>query len=416
MSGPAFLGFGPRAELLAGVEENERRLKVWDVSQGVLAATLPTGGRGTHAAFSPDGRRLAVSTDAGVRFFDLPARVGGPVAVTPEHQVWSFGASADHSVLTALARDGTSSAPAAYRWALPPDGPAVLVSRRPTEDGTPHPVHAVSPDGQSCAFAGSWGGRDPTLDVVERPGPIEGDPAGAGGGALGTRLRVDHLVAAQFGPDGRLWVLSDDRLRETAVPPGAPAGDRPEAQWDGPVRWENDPAAARLGMAAKCLAVGRRHVLVGRRDGRLFRIDPAGPGPVTSWEVCETAIRGVALSPDETRAVVGGDRGEVRLVDLATGVVAPLPDAHRQAVPGVAFGPGLVVSGSADGRVRLWTDAGAPIAAFRLPAPVRTVHLSADGRSLLALVEAERGVRRWRLDVLFKAWADMGLADGLPPL
>jgi hypothetical protein len=42
--------------------------------------------------------------------------------------------------------------------------------------------------------------------------------------------------------------------------------------------------------------------------------------------------------------------------------------------------------------------------------PVKKVLLSDDESSLLVLVEGERAVRRWNLDVLFREWAALGLA------
>ena len=45
--------------------------------------------------------------------------------------------------------------------------------------------------------------------------------------------------------------------------------------------------------------------------------------------------------------LAGGEGGEVRLVDPATGAVTEVPDAHREAVPAVAFGRTFFVTGSA---------------------------------------------------------------------
>ena len=147
---------------------------------------------------------------------------------------------------------------------------------------------------------------------------------------------------------------------------------------------------------------------------RDVRVEPDA-GLTACWAVMDSAVPGLDLSAAGTRAVAGGERGEVRLLDLGTGAVTDLPDAHRAAVTSVAHGPRLVVTGSADRRVRLWTPGGEPIATLRMPGPVRKVLLSADESSLLVLVEGERAVRRWRLDALFREWEALGLGTGLPP-
>src|SRR6185369_338946 len=120
-------------------------------------------------------------------------------------------------------------------------------------------------------------------------------------------------------------------------------------------------------------------------DGMVVRIDPAS-GAATEWHLLSTPADGLVLSQDESRLLVGGEGGEVLLVDVETGAATAVPEAHRADVPAVAFGRHLFVTGSADRRVRLWTPDGRPLATFRMQGPVRKVLLSDDERSLLVLV------------------------------
>jgi WD40 repeat protein len=147
----------------------------------------------------------------------------------------------------------------------------------------------------------------------------------------------------------------------------------------------------------------------------VVRVD-AATGSATEWPLLTTPADGLAVSPDGTRLLVGGEDGEVRLVDIETGAATVVPDAHRADVPAVAFGRHFFVTGSADRRVRLWTLDGRPLATLRMQGPVRKVLLSDDERSLLVLVEGERAVRRWRLGDLFQEWRAHGLGGDLPPV
>jgi WD40 repeat protein len=152
---------------------------------------------------------------------------------------------------------------------------------------------------------------------------------------------------------------------------------------------------------------------VGRRDGRVFLLPAAGPTPLPR-QVFDSAVTSLALSPGEDRFLVGGERGEVVVLDVAVGGMSVLPDAHRDAVQSVAYGPGgWSVTGSADRTIKVWDAAGRPVLTLRAGGGVRKVAISSDGLLLTVLIDGERAVRRWRLDRLGVALADLGLAAGL---
>ncbi|HVK12357.1 MAG TPA: serine/threonine-protein kinase [Gemmataceae bacterium] len=368
------LAFDPAGGLMATVEEHARQVKLWDVAAGRLAAERTTPGDAPRVAVRPDGRRLAVGGRHGVAVYDVPNRVLETVGLVAEPAVTAVAASPDHTeLLLTAATDG--AVPCRLYWR----------ADRPREWLLDHwsvgPVAAYSPTARVAVY--------------------EVDPGAGGDAALaatdGKRWEPRDLQAAAFGPDGRLWILDADGLRESTPP-----------AWADRVAWRNDPDRARAGMVPRCLAVGRDRVAVGLRDGSLVVIDPA-TGAATDRPLLTTPLAGVAIAPDGRRLVAGGEAGEVRLVDAASGTATEIPEAHRGPVPAVAFGRRFFVTGSADRRVRLWTPAGEPIATLRMAGPVRKTLLSGDGRSLLVLVEGERAVRRWRLDVLFREWASLGL-------
>jgi serine/threonine protein kinase/WD40 repeat protein len=376
------LQFDPAGGLLVSTEGLDRRVKLWDVPAGRLVSEYTASGTPSRSAFTPDGRHVAVSGLHGIELFNVRNPVFDTVGVVAESSVASISASADHSFLTVV-----GDRPAVeYTWEAGANGMYRSLDEQVLGDGSPVPIADSAADGRSVLYVRQTGRRD-ILTVAGR-----GQTAGS------------SIVDARFGPDGRVWFIENHVLRcmganhksDTAV-------------------WQNDPDAADDGNNFRTIAVGRAGVFVGRRDGRLFRVAPETKG-VTGWPLFEMPVSGIALSPDESRLLVGGGGGEVRLVDLFTGEAAVVADAHRAAVPGVAYGKHFFVTGSADRRVRLWRLDGQPIATLRMRGPVRKISLSNDERSLLVLVEGERAVRRWRLDLLFQEWRNLGLADGLPEL
>jgi WD40 repeat protein len=155
-------------------------------------------------------------------------------------------------------------------------------------------------------------------------------------------------------------------------------------------------------------------VAAGGEDGqfRLLRGRDGNPGTV-----CASAgspVRGLALSPDETLAAFGTQKGAIRVVRVPSGeVVATLP-GHDDSVESAAFsGDGqLLASGCADRTVRLWRrdgDAFHELLTLRFPAAVMEVQFHPDGRRLAVLVRGEHAVRVWHLDRLRERLAAMQL-------
>jgi serine/threonine protein kinase/WD40 repeat protein len=380
------LAFDPAGGLLVSVEEHIRRVKLWDTVAGRLAAENIVLGDAIRAVFSPDGRRIAIGGRHGVDLFDIPNRVSDVVGAGGPAPVIAMAASSDHKVLWSV--DRLIEAPdKLYRQNI---GSGELV---------PTVVCKMPPSWSAMPFAEcTLNGRVAIYAHDSARSPVFLRTT------AGTQweVKAQCLQDTRVGPDGRLWTLESDRLKE---------GDITSSK--NRTVWRNDLVAMSVGMVLRTMAVGGGSVFVGRRDGRLFRIDPA-TGTASAWPLLDTPVAGLALSPDESRLLAGGEGGEVLLVDPATGKAIAIPDAHRGAVPGVAFGRHFFVTGSADRRVRLWTPSGEPIATLRMQGPVRKVLLSEDESSLLVLVEGERAVRRWKLDALFREWAALGLTNPFP--
>ncbi|NJP91369.1 hypothetical protein HCN51_18205 [Nonomuraea sp. FMUSA5-5] len=123
-----------------------KRAALWDLSKRapLRAPSLPAGVKG--GVFSPDGRRLAVTTPYGVRLWDLPSgkELGSPM-VPPADRV-AF--SPDGRFLAGVWRDG---------WVLlrRVDGETLVLNTSVTADAKAEP--RFSPDGMLLRVAGPYG-------------------------------------------------------------------------------------------------------------------------------------------------------------------------------------------------------------------------------------------------------------------
>ena len=80
-----------------------------------------------------------------------------------------------------------------------------------------------------------------------------------------------------------------------------------------------------------------------------------------------------------------------------------------------AVGPGgWSVTGSRDQAVKVWDASGQLVLTLPQARGVRRVFLSADGRTLDALADGERGLRRWDLNELRAGLVRLCLDPGLP--
>src|SRR5581483_2136741 len=85
--------------------------------------------------------------------------------------------------------------------------------------------------------------------------------------------------------------------------------------------WQNPRPDQRAGLTFYSVGVKRRWALAGRRDGRVFAFRAEGGALEASWPAARSPVTALALSPDERSALVGGEHGEVLLVDVPGGEI-----------------------------------------------------------------------------------------------
>jgi WD40 repeat protein len=119
---------------------------------------------------------------------------------------------------------------------------------------------------------------------------------------------------------------------------------------------------------------------------------------VRSFQTHVGPVFGLALSPDEHRAISGGADKTVRLWDLETGTELAKLEGHSEAVRDVAFAPDgkRVASAGQDGTLRLWdlTEKKTLRTLKGHDGAVRCVAFTPDGKRLLS-GGADRSLRVW---------------------
>ena len=219
---------------------------------------------------------------------------------------------------------------------------------------------------------------------------------------------VPRLELLRFTPDGsRLWGVHDEEVVVSWQVP----------EFKVATRWTDAIGKKLYGFKRlNALAAGNHWVAVGSEAGDVHLLSAAEGRPEHHWRGPGGGIRALALDPSETLAVLGTEKGKLRLIRVPDGaVVADLP-RHEQSVEAIVFSRDgrLLVTGSLDQTVRLWqkTETGFQLV-LSLKAPsgrITSLRLSPDQTELAILNEPDRGVHLWHLDRL-KARLD-GLGVG----
>jgi WD40 repeat protein len=399
-------------------ERNE--LRVWDAAApagpGRAAEPRATFTDARTAAFSPDGKLLAVGTGAGaVRLWavaggaDRAALAGHPGPVLrlswtrdgkllasggPDGvRLWDVSAGRERARLPdaqgpLLSPDGrwlAAAAPggAVKLWAVP--GPEV-----PSE-GAALAERATFPAAPS-ALSDARFGPDSATFFVRTPEGVR--PWGLAAGAA--RPALAGTGPLELSPDGR-WLAVADAAGEVRV-------------WDARARAPAGPRATLPG------AKGPVRLLAFAPDGNALAVAGAGEADGRVWDLTPLgrAAAGAAAAPTERgkfpaapaalfgagRALVlGGGHAGVRVWDALGGRErrALLPPAG--VATALAAAGGRLFTGHSDGAVRVWEtdprakDFGRERRAFAAGAPVEALLASADGR--LLAVRAGGAVRVW---------------------
>ena len=407
----------------------ERSLVLWNVARRARIGQAPKGTRYTAAAFSPDGRSLAVADDRTIQVYDsrrLP--LADPLMLTGHADlITDLEFTPDGRLLASSSYDDTvrlwnvrnrntfgTQLFEQFDWvqsvAFSPDGRTLAAAGR-DEDvvlwnartkktlGDPLEGHsewinsiAFSPDGRMLASAADDG--DVRLwDVREKKAvgkPIRGH---GGNEVTGVAFSPDGRLLASTGFDGRtrFW---DVRTREQLGRPlknpidedtGTPdVGDAVAFSPDGTIVATEGTADA---------AIRLWDVRTRKQIGKPLNTDTNGIG-------------GIAFSPDGNTLASGTDDGTIQYWNVATGVRRTSFTAHGDAdgVSSVAFSPDgqTLASASWDHTVRLWDVAthepvGPPL---QTGTQLSSVAFSADG----ALAAAGEDGTVWLWTGLF--WRD----------
>jgi WD40 repeat protein/class 3 adenylate cyclase len=352
----------------AATASEDGTIRLWDIASGAQLGGVfaDLEGDSLTVAFNPDGALLMVGNGVGeVVGFDVD---GGGVVVPAfdahASDVWEIEFDADGSRFATASSDGRIRI-----WDTSTQELLAEPFARSADD-----VRGVSFDGDRV-LAGDEDGRllvayleGPSEPTASAPHEAQVVDAAIGGGTLAT-LGFDQQM--------QIW----SRGQPTAVVVPEPISE--------PMALAASPDGDRLA--------------IGDGDGAV-RVVSASTGdevlpPIT---LHDGAVRDLAYSEDGTRLASGGDDG-VAVIDATSGAqLAPTPDASA-AVDAVLWAEDLLLTGGADGIVRIWNGTRLEDELGPHGAAVTDMAVSADG--VLAVADQVGGIGLWDLDER-RAYAD----------
>ena len=301
--------------------------------------------------FSPDGQRLAVSSDIGVWLYEVAT--SQPLALLPtEYRVHSVVFSPDGTLLASGLNNGRVEL-----WEVE-TGTKVAALR-----GHRHWVTSVvfSPDGMLLAS----GSRDQIIKLWDVTKSVEV-------GTYEVERKGYSQVSMSFSPDGAMLAsgFQDGTVRLWDI-----ATQTTIAELEGHVDYINSVAVSPDGTT----------LASGSRDRTIKLWDVATKRNIATFEGHANAIESVVFSPDGTMLASASGR-EIVLWDVATQTNIATLGGHTGSVESVSFSfdGTTLASGSTDGTVRLWDIKTRSIAILSGHMTLNSMAFSSDGMTLAA--------------------------------